>query len=58
MIRLLLVPLIPIFVMLVKSLVEDMMRASRERKAAKPPKVQKHKTKPQPIYDHKWDDDD
>jgi len=54
MLRLLLIPLIPIFVMLVKSVIEDAMEARRTKKLATP-----KKKAPEPkVYDHEWPDDD
>jgi hypothetical protein len=55
MLKLLIIPLIPIFVMLVRSLVDEAMQARREKQRVPPTKK---KTAPEPkLYDHKWEDD-
>lgn len=54
MLRLLLIPLLPVFVMLVKSMVDDALQAKRERKAVKPKKKAPEPT----LYEHKWEDDE
>jgi len=55
MIKLLLVPLIPIFVMCAKVVIEDAMQRYRSRATPEPKRRKRAEPK---MYDHEWDDDD